>query len=295
MATIAATATTTTTTTTTPVFAPRGFLTKFKDRTAEGIADLIVKQVALPMDATIKARNIVISKDDAVALTSSAYNAHTFAKGVAHRLALFAGGKSLEEVQKDLPTMAQCAIVAGATGLKMGAGLTVGDLRNALSVGLAHVMALPVKTTTKEKPAPVAVSTFAALAHEVRADLVVEAHDTRDTRTPLPHSLTSEERLDSIAALEAMPRHWRAVEAKAKAEAEAEAEAKAKAEAEAEAEAKAAAMKQVFDQLTARNEAMRIRTHAFAQLANDLGIKLTKAQLAQLDALDARDAKKIPA
>ena len=75
-------------TTTTPVFAPKGFLTKFKDRTADGIADLIVKQVALPMDATIKARNIVLSKDDAVALTSSTYNAHTFAKGVAHRLAL---------------------------------------------------------------------------------------------------------------------------------------------------------------------------------------------------------------
>ena len=293
MATITATATTTTTTT--PVFAPKGFLTKFKDRTAEGIADLIVKQVALPMDAIIKARNIILSKDDAVALTSSAYNAHTFAKGVAHRLALFAGGKTIEEVQKDLPTMAQCAIVAGASGLKMGAGLTVADLRNALSVALAHVMALPVKTIAKEKPAPVAVSTFATLAHQVRDDLLIEAHDTRDTRNPIPHDLTNEELSEAYAALVEVPRAIAEAEAKAKAEAEAEAEAKAKAEAEAEAEAKAAAMKQVFDQLTARNEAMRIRTHAFAQLANDLGIKLTKAQLAQLDALDARDAKKIPA
>ncbi len=268
-----------TTTTTTTVFAPKGFLTKFRDRTADGIADLIVKQVALPMDATIKARNIVISKDDAVALTSSTYNAHTFAKGVAHRLALFAGGKTLEEVQKDLPTMAQCAVVAGASGLKMGAGLTVADLRNAVSVALAHVMALPVKTIAKEKPAPVAVSTSSALAHALRPDLLVEAHDTRDTRTFLPHSLTGEERDTAYQALVDVPR------------AIAEAEAKAK----AEAEAKAAAMKQVMDQLTARNEAMRIRTHAFAQLANDLGIKLTKSQLAALDALDARDAKKIPA
>lgn len=281
--------------TATPVFAPKGFLTKFKDRTADGIADLLVKQVALPLDATIKARNIVLSKDDAVALTSSAYNALTFAKGVAHRLALFAGGKSLAEVQKDLPTMAQEAIVAGAAGLKMGAGLTVADLRNAVSVGLAHVMALPVKKIVKEKPAPVAVSTFAALAHEVRADLLIEAHDTRDTRTPTPHSLTSEERTAAHQALVDVPRAIAEAEAKAEAKAKAEAEAEAKAKAEAEAEAKAEAMRRVFDQMTARGEAMRLRTHAFAQLANDLGIKLTKAQLAQLDALDARGAEKIPA
>ena len=62
-----------------------------------------------------------------------------------------------------------------------------------------------------------------------------------------------------------------------------------------QAEAKAAAMKQVMDNLTKRNEAMRIRTHAFAQLANDLGIKLTKSQLAALDALDARYAEKTAA
>lgn len=274
------------------VFAPKGFLTKFKDRTADSIADLLIKQVALPLDATIKARNIILSKDDAVALTSSAYNALTFAKGVAHRLALFAGGKSLAEVQKDLPTMAQEAIVAGASGLKMGAGLTVADLRNAVSVALAHVMALPVKKIVKEKPAPVAVSTFSALAHEVRADLLVEAHDTRDTRAPLPHSLTSEERDAAYQALVDVPRAIAEAEAKAEAKAKAEAEAEAKAKAEAEAEAKAESMRRVFDQMTARGEAMRLRTHAFAQLANDLGIKLTKAQLAQLDALDA---EKIPA
>jgi hypothetical protein len=184
-----------------PVFAPKGFLTKFKDRTAEGIADVLIKQIALPNDSTIKARNIVLSKDDAIALTSSAYNALTFAKGVAHRLALFAGGKTIEEVQKDLPTMAQEAIVAGAAGLKMGAGLTVADLRNAVSVALAHVMALPVKKVAKERPAPIAVSTFSALAHEVRADLLVEAHDTRDMSAPILHSLTEDERSAAYAAL----------------------------------------------------------------------------------------------
>ena len=275
-----------------PVFAPKGFLAKFKDRTADGIADLLIKQIALPNDATIKARNIVLSKDDAVALTSSVYNAMTFAKGVAHRLALFAGGQTLEQVQKDLHTMAQCAIVAGSAGLKMGAGLTVTELRNALSVALAHVMELPVKKVAKEKPALVAVSTFATLAHEVRADLLVEAHDGRDTRAPVPHSLTGEERDTAYQALVDVPRAIAAAEAKAKAEAKAAAEAKAKAEAEAAAEAKAAAMKQVMDNLTKRNEAMRVRAHAFAQLANDLGIKLTKTQLAALDALEA---KKIPA
>ena len=284
MATIAATAT--------AVFAPKGFLTKFKDRTAEGIADLIIKQVALPLDATIKARNIVLSKDDAVALTSSAYNALTFAKGVAHRLALFAGGKTIEEVQKDLPTMAQCAIVAGASGLKMGAGLTVGDLRNALSVGIAHVMALPVKTIAKEKPAPVAVSTFATLAHQIRADLLIEAQDGRNTSAPIPHGLTDEERASAYQSLVDVPLAIAEAEAKARAEAEAKAEAEAEAKAKAEAEAKAGAMRAVFDQMTARGEAMRVRAHAFAQLANDLGIKLTKSQLAALDALEA---EKIPA
>ena len=264
-----------------PVFAPKGFLTKFKDRTADGIADLVVKQIALPLDATIKARNIALSKDDAVALTSSAYSAVTFAKGVAHRLALFAGGKSLQEVQKDLPTMAQRAIVAGAAGLKMGAGLTVSDLRNSLSVGIAHVMALPVKTVEKAKPAQVAVSTFAALAHEVRADLLVEAHDSRNMRDAVPHSLTGEERDAAYQALVDVPRAIAEAEAEAKAEAEAEAKAKA------EAEAKAEAMRTVIDNLTKRNEAMRVRAHAFAQLANDLGIKLTKSQLATLDALEA--------
>ena len=270
-----------------PVFAPKGFLTKFKDRTADGIADVLIKQIALPNDATIKARNIVLSKDDAVALTSSAYNALTFAKGVAHRLALFAGGKTLDEVQKDLPAMAQCAIVAGAAGLKMGAGLTVADLRNAVSVALAHVMALPVKTIAKEKPAPVAVSTFAALAHEVRADLLIEAHDGRDTRTAIPHGLTDEERGAAYAALVDVPLAIAEAEAQRKAEAEAEAQRKAEAEAKAAADAKAAAMQQVMDNLTRRNEAMRVRAHAFAQLANDLGIVLTKTQLKALDALEA--------
>ena len=202
-----------------PIFAPKGFLTKFKDRTADGIADLLIKQIALPLDSTIKARNIVLSKDDAVALTSSAYNALTFAKGVAHRLALFAGGKTLQEVQKDLPQMAQCAIVAGASGLKMGAGLTVADLRNALSMGIAHVMALPVKKVVKEKPAPVAVSTFSTLAHQVRADLLIEAHDGRNMRDAIPHNLTSEERTAAYQSLVDVPHAIAEAEAKAKAEA----------------------------------------------------------------------------
>ena len=45
-----------------------------------------------------------------------------------------------------------------------------------------------------------------------------------------------------------------------------------------------------MDNLTKRNEAMRIRAHAFAQLANDLGIVLTKTQLKALDALEAEKA-----
>lgn len=285
---------TTTPTTVPAVFAPKGFLTKFKDRTADQIADTIIKQINLPDDATIKARNIVLSKDDAVALTSSAYNAHTFSKGVAHRLALFAGGKTLDEVQKDLPTMAQCAIVAGSTGLKMGAGLTVGQLRNALSIALGHVMALPVKTVEKAKPAPVSVSTFDTLAHQIQPSLLIESRDTRDTRTALPHSLTGAERIEAVEALVAIPLAIARAEAEAKAKAEAEAKAKAKAEAEvaAESQRREDAMRAVFAQMTAQGEAMRVRAHAFAQLANDLGIKLTKGQLSALDALEAEPVKK---
>ena len=275
-----------------PVFAPKGFIAKFKDRTADGIADLLIKQIALPLDATIKARNIVLSKDDAVALTSSAYNALTFAKGVAHRLALFAGGKSLAEVQKDLPTMAQEAIVAGAAGLKMGAGLTVADLRNAITVGIAHVMALPVKTVEKAKPAQVAVSTFAPTVHHVPLALAIENADGRDMASALPHSLTEGERTAAYQSLVDIPRAIAEAEAKAKAEAEAKAKAEAEAKAKAEEEAKAEAMRAVFDQMTARGETMRKRAQAFAQLANELGIKLTKSQLAALDALEA---EKIPA
>jgi len=102
-------------------------------------------------------------------------------------LALFAGGKSLEEVQKDLPTMAQCAIVAGSAGLKMGAGLTVADLRNAVTVGIAHVMSLPVKTVEKAKPAQVAVSTFAPIAHHIPIALAIQNADGRDMRLSLIH------------------------------------------------------------------------------------------------------------
>lgn len=273
-----------------PVFAPKGFIAKFKDRTADGITDVLIKQIALPLDATIKARNIVISKDDAVALTSSAYNALTFAKGVAHRLALFAGGKNLDEVQKDLPVMAQCAIVAGAAGLKMGAGLTVADLRNAVTVGLAHVMTLPVKTIIKDKPAQVAVSTFATLAHALPLALAVESADARDMRSASPHSLANEERSAAYAALVEIPRAIAAAEAKAAAEEKAAAEAKAADEEKAAAEVKAAAMRAVFDQMTARGEIARKRAQAFTQLANDLGIVLTKAQMKALDALEAEKA-----
>ena len=270
-------------------FVSKSFLAKFADKTANGVADIVIKTIALPDDAPIKARNIVLSKDDGVALTSSAFNGHTFAKGVAHRMALFAGGKPLAEVQSEMPELAQWAIVAGCAGLKQGAGMTVAELRNALSVALAAVLALPVKTKPKAQPAPVvSVSTSAALQNALPPVLIVEGADVRDMSAALQHSLTDAEREAAFAALVDIPAAIAAAEAAALAAAEAAALAAAEAEQEAERQRREEAMRQVMDGLTKRNEGVRVRATAFAQLANELGIKLTAAQLKALDALEGK-------
>lgn len=271
-----------------PALAPKGFIAKFKERTAAQVAAVVLAPADLPDDAPIRARDIRLSADDGIALSSATYTATTFAKAVAHRLALFAGGQTLERVQEGLPTMAQCAIVAGAAGLKMGAGTDVRTLRLALDVGLSHVLALPVRTP-KAKAAPVSVSSPTAALTAAAAlplHLVVERADGRDMRAPVPHGLTAAEAADAAQALVDIPVTIAAREAAAAAEAERVEAERVEAERKAEADRKADAMRQVMASMTKAGEEARIRAHAFAQLANELGIKLTPTQLKALDALE---------
>lgn len=270
------------------VIAPKAFAAKFSGKTAEQIASVVLAPSALPDDAPIKARDIRISADDGVALASATYSAATFAKAVAHRLALFSGGQTLDRIQEGMPQLAQVAIVAGAAGLKFGAGADVRTLKLALAVALQHVMSLPTRAP-KTKTAPVVVSSptaALAAAHALPDALIVERADARDTRAAIGHVMAEDERSDALQALTDVPAAIAARAEEAARVASMEAAASAARAAEAESARKADAMAQVMASLTKAGESARIRAHAFATLANELGIKLTPAQLKILDALE---------
>ena len=205
--------------------------------------------------------------------------------GIAARLAW--GAITPDQAADGLPDFAAWAVREADAGIVSRKGISAGLLRALVADVVTRTAALPVRTAPKKAdkvrtitapsaataPAPAAVDRTAALAELARMTRAA-ADAPINTRDAVPHQITDAEAAEASAALDAS-----AARIKAEAEQKAADDARIKAERE----------EQAVSALAAEGEAMRIRTVAFCRLADALGVKLTRAQLARLDALENED------
>ena len=207
--------------------------------------------------------------------------------GIAARLAW--GAITPDQAADGLPDFSAWAVREADKAIISRKGISAGLLRNLVADVVRRTAALPVRTApAKAKavrtiPAPAAdaapapapapvVDRAAALAELARMTRAV-ADAPINTRDATPHQITEAEAAEASAALDAS-----AARTKAEAEASAAADAARKAEAEERAMA----------ELTAEGQSAHAQAVAFCRLADTIGIKLTKAQLAALDAFEGR-------
>lgn len=209
--------------------------------------------------------------------------------GIAARLAW--GAITAAQAADGLPDFSAWAVREVDAGLVSRKGISAGLLRALVADVVTRTAALPVRTApakagkvrTITAPAQAdgaapAVDRAAALAELARMTRAA-ADAPINTRDAIPHQITDAEAAEASAALDAS-----AARMKAEAEASAAAEAARKADAEARALA----------ELTAEGQSAHLRAVAFCRLADAIGIKLTKAQLAALDAFEGKRTK-VPA
>lgn len=212
--------------------------------------------------------------------------------GIAARLAW--GAITPDQAAEGLPDFSAWAVREADKAIISRKGISAGLLRALVADVVTRTAALPVRTAPKKADkgrtisapgaapaadaAPAAVDKVAALAELARMTRAA-ADAPINTRDPIPHHLTGAEAAEASAALDAS-----AARMKAEAEASAAAEAARKADAEERALA----------DLMAAGQSAHLRTVAFCRLADAIGIKLTKAQLAALDAFEGKRTK-VPA
>jgi hypothetical protein len=228
-------------------------------------------------DETIKASMVRLSNEGANAAMGGKATPESFIEGLVYKLALHAGGKTLDRLQIGLTPIAQSVLVRAALPLKMGTPLSLGQAQETIVAAIEWALSLPVyqkpvpvsdtgsngtsSSTDEDTPVRDTASDAKTMSDAIRA--VADA-STVDMRNAVPHDMSADEQEASIEALE-------------------HATAAACAAAVARAEAVAIAAQEAFE----RKVAQQLRDHeaksvAFCRLANELGIKLTKAQLAQL-------------
>ena len=212
--------------------------------------------------------------------------------GIAARLAW--GAITATQAADGLPDFAAWAVYQADAGIISRKGISAGLLRALVADVVTRTAALPVRTAPAKAgkvrtiaapaqaddaapaPAPApAVDRTAALAELARMTRAV-ADAPINTRDAIPHQITEAEAAEASAAL---------AESAARTKAEAEASAAADAARKAEAEERAIA------ELTAAGQSAHLRAVAFCRLADAIGIKLTKAQLATLDAFEGKRTK----
>ena len=200
--------------------------------------------------------------------------------------------RSAAQAADGLPDFAAWAVREADKAIISRKGISAGLLRALVADVVTRTAALPVRTAPKkadkvrtitaparaDDAAPAAVDRTAALAALARMTRAV-ADAPINTRDAIPHQITEAEAAEASAALDAS-----AARTKAEAEASAAADAARKAEAEERAMA----------ELTAEGQSAHLRAVAFCRLADAIGIKLTKAQLAALDAFEGKRVK-VPA
>ena len=208
--------------------------------------------------------------------------------GIAARLAW--GAITPDQAAGGLPDFSAWAVREADRAIVSRKGISAGLLRTLVADVVTRTAALPVRTApAKAKavrtipapaagvveahaPAPAAMDRTAALAELARMTREV-ADAPIDTRNAIPHELTEAEAAEAMGAL---------AESAARIKAEAEARAAEASARKAEAEERAMA------ELTAAGQSAHLRAVAFCRLADAIGIKLTRAQLAALDAFEGR-------
>lgn len=209
--------------------------------------------------------------------------------GIAARLAW--GAITPDQAAEGLPDFSAWAVREADKAIISRKGISAGLLRALVADVVTRTAALPLRSAPKKADkvrtitapgaapaadaAPAAVDKVAALAELARMTRAA-ADAPINTRDPIPHHLTGAEAAEASAALDAS-----AARMKAEAEASAAAEAARKADAEERALA----------DLMAAGQSAHLRAVAFCRLADAIGIKLTKAQLAALDAFEGKRTK----
>jgi hypothetical protein len=208
--------------------------------------------------------------------------------GIAARLAW--GAITPDQAAGGLPDFSAWAVREADKAIVSRKGIRAGLLRALVADVVQRTAALPVRTTpakakavrtisapaqADDAPAVDRVTALAELARMTRA----AADAPINTRDAIPHQLTEAEAAEASAALDASA-------ARIKAEAEQKAADAARVKAEAE--------ERVMAELTAAGQSAHLRAVAFCRLADAIGIKLTKGQLATLDAFEGKRTK-VPA
>ena len=241
------------------------FAAKFSDDAAYHAVHMLIEQTARGWSEgeTVKAADLRLSAEDSKALSSSSFTANTFVKGVAHRLALFAHGQDLGRVQEGLTPQAQFALVAASRPLKRGAGITVAQLRDCLNIGMRELLALPLKPNAPK--APKLTATAPAPATDAAPAPATDATDE-----------AMHKRGEAIMAM----RRVQALHEQAGILADA---AKHEANLRLLENARASAYGAAAASPDAPARTPREAAIELCRLADQLGIKLTKAQLAMLE------------
>ena len=273
-----------------PVFIPAAHR---KALATGDIPALVARYVIGADDALVRPSDIRLSVSVLKAGMGGKPSLDSFVNGLAGIAARLAWGAIRpDQACEGLPPFAQWAIQQADAGIISRNGISAGLLRALVADVVTRTAALPVRTAPKkadkvrtitaparaDDAAPAAVDRTAALAALARMTRAV-ADTPINTRDAIPHQITGAEAAEASAALDAS-----AARIKAEAEASAAADAARKAEAEARAMA----------ELMAEGQSAHLRAVAFCRLADAIGIKLTKAQLAALDAFEGKRTK-VPA
>lgn len=211
--------------------------------------------------------------------------------GIAARLAW--GAITADQAASGLPDFSAWAVREADKAIISRKGISAGLLRSLVADVVIRTAALPVRTAPAKAdkgrtiaapaadtaPAPAAVMDRTAALAELACMTRAVADAPINTRDAIPHELTGAERADAVGAL---------AESAARIKAEAEASAADASARKVEAEESALA------ELTAAGQSAHLRAVAFCRLADVIGIKLTKGQLAALDAFEGRRTK-VPA
>ena len=273
-----------------PVFIPAAHR---KALATGDIPALVARYIIGAGDALVRPSDIRLSVSVLKAGMGGKPSLDSFVNGLAGIAARLAWGAIRpDQACEGLPPFAQWAIRQADAGIISRKGISAGLLRALVADVVSRTAALPLRTAPAKAdkvrtiaapvadaadaappPAPVDRTTaLAELARMVRA--VADA--PINTKDATPHQITDVEQAEASAALDAS-----AARCKADAESRAAADAARKADAESRA----------LDELTAEGQSTHLRAVAFCRLADAIGIKLTKAQLALLDAFEGKRTK----